>query len=145
MLLSNTLKKKNRIIKRIQEVEEDIRNNNSLPVVSERQVDVEGLFNERKFLIKELINLKLKIFIASEPIRENILKIAELKTEIVFLKSLSTKKGIVRESTYSSSENVEYKAVFGKQQIDEKIKDAETEIDALQDEIDCHNHKVEIE
>ena len=145
MLLSNTLKKKNRIIKRIQEVEEDIRNNNSLPVVSISEVDVEGLFKERADLIRELISLKLKIFIASEPIRENILTIAELKTEIIFLKSLSTKKGMIRESTYSSSENVEYKAIFGKKEIDFKIKLAEEKIDALQDEIDKHNHTVEIE
>ncbi len=145
MLLSNALKKKNRMVKKIRKTEEDIRENNSLPSVSKAEVDVEKLIRERETLINELINLKLKIFIASQPIRDNILRIAELKSEISFLESLSTKNGMVRESDYGKSENVEYIAVLGKKEVDEKTRLAEERIDELQDEIDKHNHTEEIE
>ncbi|HUS49033.1 MAG TPA: hypothetical protein VMZ91_02655, partial [Candidatus Paceibacterota bacterium] len=73
MLLSNALKRKNRTVKRIKEIEEDIISNNSLPTVSQREIDVEKILKERDILVQELISLKLKIFVASEPIRENIL------------------------------------------------------------------------
>jgi len=145
MLLSNALKRKNRTVKRIKEIEEDIISNNSLPTVSQREIDVEKILKERDILVQELISLKLKIFVASEPIRENILKIAELKSNINFLKSISTKKGIVRELCYHGSENVEYKTIIEKKEITELIKSSEEEIDTLQDEIDKHNHTVEIE
>ena len=145
MLLSNALKKKNRTVKRIKEIEEGIQENNSLPSISQREVEVENLLKERDTLVQELINLKLKIFVASDPIRENILKIAELKSNINFLKSIPTKKGMVRELGYRGSENVEYKTILEKKEITELIKSSEEEIDVLQEEIDKHNHTVEIE
>ena len=124
MLLSKASKCKNRMIEKIQMIENDVKEYNSIPETSTQEVDIQGLVQEREELT-----------------------IAELKSKIKFLKSVPTKQGLIREENYmrGSSDPVEYKTILTKKEVDSQVRNAEKKIDILQDQIDIHNHTTEID
>ena len=135
------------MIEKIQMIENDVKEYNSIPETSTQEVDIQGLVQEREELVSKLTKLKLAMFVVSEPIRDNILTIAELKSKIKFLKSVPTKQGLIREENYmrGSSDPVEYKTILTKKEVDSQVRNAEKKIDILQDQIDIHNHTTEID
>jgi len=147
MNIARCLKLKNRLTQKISKFQRDIIESNSIPESSEREVNVEKLDELRSKTVKELIDLKLKIEEASRPIREHILKIGELKSEIEFLKQISYERGeVLIRRPYQTQEVAEkYTTILTKRNIDDRIKKSEEEIDSLQEEIDNHNYTTEIE
>ena len=147
MKLAKALKYKNRLVKKISTVQRSISSYNSVEKGSTKEVDVSLAMGEYKKFIKELVELKIKMFEASRPIREHILKLAELKAEISWLREIPTLRGQARVSSYmrDDGEAVEYEAVFSRQEINKMIEDNEEQIDSLQEEIDTFNHTTEID
>ena len=142
MTLAKALKRKNRIAQKINTLQQEIQRENSARANNPRKIDVNKLMVDLQKAKNDLIKLKIGIFVASTPMRENILKMGELKAHVVFLRGISTKEGTV--SDYGETE-VEYTAVFDKLYIKTETERAEEEIDSIQDELDIFNHKTEVE
>ncbi|MCD6434836.1 MAG: hypothetical protein J7L15_00380 [Clostridiales bacterium] len=146
MKLAKALKEKNRLVKKIRELQVDISTYNSVVSDSEREVDIKSLMTELDQKVNELIVLKTKIFEASRPIRESIFRLSELKSKTSFLSGIDTTRGKVRSRHVMSSDaTVEYNAVLTKIDVDSLIENSENEIDSIQEEIDTFNHTAEIE
>lgn len=145
MTLAKALKLKNRLAQKISDLQMDIMSENSARADADRKISVEDLMKELEEAKKELIKLKMAIFVASTPIRENILKLSELKSDISFLRNINTKEGKVPEGGFGSEREVEYSVVYDKLYVRQTIKDKEKEIDDIQEELDKFNHTTEIE
>ena len=147
MILAKALKVKNRLVKKINSLQQDITGENSIRVDNERKIVVTELMETLHKTIEELIRLKIAIFAASTPMRENILRLGELKSRIVFLQGIDTAEGKMAEKdTYHrTSSEVEYAVEFDKLYIKEEVGQCEEKIDELQEELDQFNHKTDVE
>ena len=125
----------------------DIQTKNSVPVDQERKIDVTSLMSELNKTVNDMIRLKITIFVASMPVRETILRMAELKSKVAFLKGIDVHEGKGKDTgSYRMSEQdiefgVEYDIIWKR----EEIEKCEAQIDAMQEELDTFNHKTEIE
>ena len=142
MTLAKALKKKNRLTQKISKLQQEIQRENSVREDDPRKIKVEDLFNELDCKVAELIKLKIVIFIASTPMRENILRLSELKSKIVFLQGISTTEGMV--SSYGE-DTVKFIAVYDKLFVRDSIESCEKQIDEIQDELDKFNHTTTVE
>jgi len=141
MNLAKALKQKNRLIQTISELQSEIQRNNSCREDSLRKIDVNKSMEELLATTEELIKLKIAIFVASTPMRENILRLGELKSKIQFLRGINTQEGYV--DSYDSK--TLYVVAYDINYIKEETKKCETLIDDLQEELDKFNHITEIE
>ena len=146
MNLAKAMKVKNRKIKKISELQRDIQNNNSVIEEEgvERKFDIDKLLVDLDNEVKELIKLKLSIFIASTAMRENILLLAETKSKISFLNGIDTHEG-KNYNTYSSSPDANYKVAVDILWTRNEVNKLEELIDNLQEELDTFNHATHIE
>jgi hypothetical protein len=142
MILAKALKKKNRLAQKIAKLQQEIQRENSVRVDDPRKIKVEDLYEELDQKVNELIKLKIAIFMASTPMRENILRLSELKSKIIFLGGISTVEGKV--SQYGE-EPVEYSVAYDKLFVRDQIELCEKKIDEIQDELDKFNHITELE
>lgn len=142
MTLAKALKKKNRMAQKISNLQQEIQRENSVQIDDPRKINVEDLMKELEEEVNQLIKLKIAIFIASTPMRENILRLSELKSKIVFLQGVSTREGKI--SDYGDTP-IEYTAVFDKIFVKEQVSKCEEEIDDIQDELDKFNHTTVID
>ena len=141
MTLAKALKKKNRLAQKISNLQQEIQRENSLRVDDPRKIKVDDLFMELNTKVTELIKLKIAIFIASAPMRENILRLSELKSKIVFLQGISTTEGKVNNY---GEEITEYAVTYDKLFVREQVGLCEEKIDEIQDDLDKFNHTTEI-
>jgi len=141
MNLARALKLKNRLGQKIRELEEEVQKENSKRVGSIIKIKVDESMAELQKTINNLIKLKLAIFEASREMRENILRLSENKSKIVFLKSIDTTEGKI--SSYEGE--TEYEITYDKIYVKENIAKCEAEIDILQEELDRFNHSTEVE
>lgn len=89
-----------------------------------------------------LIILKTKIAQANSPIWEELFRLAELKGEIEFLKTLPTKDGKCEEIIgmgQREPKTVEYTAHWTQDVVDKEIADLQIEIEERQDKVDVFN------
>lgn len=146
MTLAKALKHKNRIAQRVQSVSNDIQSNNSILAVNEPEVDVKALDKMRRALVEHLIAVKTAIHKASDPIRKDIFRLAEVKVTIGFYRSLGTAHGKRSSDRYGGGgEFVEYKATIRKDHVDAINLELESEIDAIQEKLDQFNIATKIE
>lgn len=120
----------------------------NIPRVVEYNYDEEKpekLYRKYLELSRALVELKLDMWRASEPIRSRLLKMSEHKSFIAkVLKPLSL-NGEKTGKHVEYDDNVSYYAVFlDKEECQTKKKDLEKEIDFLQSEVDEFNHKTKI-
>ncbi len=141
MTLAKALKKKNRIAQKINTIQQEIQRENSARKDDPRKIDVNKLMDDLEKAKSDLIKIKISIFVASTPQRENILRLGELKAHVAFLRGISTKEGLA--SDYGETE-IEYTVIFDKLYIKTETERAEEEIDDIQDELDTFNHRAEI-
>ena len=141
MNLAKAMKTKNRVVQKISKLQQEIQRENSVQIDDPRKIKVEDLMVELQEKVDQLIKLKIAIFIASTPMRENILRLSELKSRIVFLQGISTREGKV--SDYGDN-LIEYTAVYDKVFVKEQVELCEEKIDAIQDELDKFNHTTEV-
>jgi len=140
MTLAKALKHKNRVAKRISQISNDIRDNNSILAINDPEVDVLGLDEMRKTLTGYLVALKTAIHRASDKVRDKIFESAELRVTIQFYRSLETQHGKREAHRFSSgNEFVEHKAVIRKEAVDRIVAGLEDDIDKIQDQLDEFN------
>jgi len=98
--------------------------------------------------VQDMIKLKLTIFIASTPMRETILKLAETKSRIAFLRGIDIHEGKGKESDnyrFGSNDETVYTVEFDIVHVRTEVAKAEALIDKMQDELDTFNHNTDIE
>ena len=147
--LAKALKIKNRLIKRIRKCDSNILKYNCVQGENEFVMDTTKVMEDRKSLVEDLVALKVAIASANDGIRTDIFRMSELKSMIVMLTGLDADvhEGVEMRENYATGDQVktEYRAQFGKLEIDEAIVLLESEIDNLQDNMDAHNATTEIE
>lgn len=108
------------------------------------EVDVAALFERREALRDAIVALKLLINTTNGPITGDIYQIAELKGDITFYSGLRT-NNVFQPNGHLNGGGTQYVAFKKKADVDAIKKKLETQIDALQEKIDKHNHKTLIE
>ncbi len=148
MSLAVALVFKKRLIEAIGTVGGNIQTYNSM-VVQEKDevpdrdgVDIDKAMAKRAELKTALINLKLLLWKASEPIRGKILLLAELKDDAVYYGSIPVTYGPVKG--YGEEKWAFNTAVIRKVNQTKLINDCKAQIDKIQSEIESYNHVTEI-
>lgn len=140
MTLSRALTYKKRVVERLNQIEKDIIEYNSIIVGNQREVKIETLIIERARVINHMINLKLKIQRKTDPIREVIFGLSELKAENDFFRKIPTTHGPVVNPKVSLEDKISYESIIKRKDIDSRIRENNAKIDAAQETIDQHNH-----
>lgn len=148
MNLSMALKRKNRLVRELEDRKTLLQSNNVREGENELDYDADELRAEVGELMGSLVSLKTAISLANAPIQSKIYRISELKGLIKLYQSLETKHGTFQENAHRYSDEIttkKYTATIRRKQADVIIKGLQEEIDSLQDEIDAHNHDIKIE
>lgn len=149
--LNKALKIKNRLSGELAKLQVIAVQNNS---VREDQLDgrtivLENVWNEMALTRASLIDIKGKIAAASAAIAPKLVKMAELKAEIVFLNSLPVKEGnedfVSGYGANSSVKTVKWNSYISAARKSELIREFQNSIDSLQDEIDEYNATTKID
>jgi len=144
--LAKALKLKNRLTGRLAEVTAEIQGNNSVlaeQVGSESVPDVRALLESRRQLVTALVDLKAAHYLANQPIQRQLYVLGEKKAEVAFLRGIHVRDGVERHS-YQNTE-LKWIAEIKKSEIDTNVRKLESEIDALQEEIDQYNYTAKVE
>lgn len=107
--------------------------------------DTKALYLMFKEKQEELLTLKAALNKANIPIQGTIYRLTELKSEINWLKGISTQEGKTSQHSYGniSVEN-EFIAQITTLELEKFISDRETELETLQEEVDKFNYTTEI-
>lgn len=101
-----------------------------------RSIDVTATFFEEKELVKRLAETKTAIAMANTGIVGKIIELAEAKSAISWLNSMSTREGVYEES-YSNRHT--YVAEIKKNDVMNEVNALQRHMEDLQDEIDAYN------
>lgn len=145
--LARALKTKNRITQRLKDTSKDLQDNNSIIEGGLRKVGAVDSMNNEEMLFEDLVLLKSRIAQANSAVQPAIIEIGELRSRIDRYKKINTDHGIVQpESRYGEKRDAITKsAVYSETDIRERVQSFESRIDALQEQLDTHNHTVTIE
>ncbi len=143
MNLSKALSEKNRLTRKIREIQNKIEAHNSYIKGSTPVYEIKKLLSELDKSIKELIVLKTKINNANQPVQNQIFKLAELKSFATFLRKLKIKEGKILDERWNS-EVTEWQSEFGTIDRDNLLENTEKEIDSIQVELDRFNFETKI-
>lgn len=143
MTLAQALKKKNKLVKQINEKKKRVRENNSILTTNTRSYVIADLRKDLAGLTDELIALKVQIQTANVPILAKIYQLSEMKDQIAFLRSVSTTVGKITNHYHNTAETV-FQAELTAVEVDTEVEALEAKIELLQEEIDTFNHKKKI-
>ena len=139
--LSRALKLKNRVVHRMSQLDTHIAAYNSV-VEDCQEYNVRQLYDERTALVERLVELKVALNAANQPIQKWIFAMAECKALVAMLGKVNTRHGPSVEGYSGVKTN--YVAEFRKPEVDREVRRVEKEIDRLQDELDRFNHRTMI-
>ncbi len=143
MNLSKALNEKNRLARKIREIQNKIENHNSYIKGSTPVYDIKQLLRELEVSINDLTALKTKIQHANQPVQDKIFRLAELKSFATFLRKLKIKEGKVLDDRWNA-EVTEWESDLGTIDKDKLLEDTEKEIDNIQVELDRFNFETKI-
>ena len=145
MNIAKALKVKNRLAGEISKLQNLIRKENCCRNDNPSRVDVVGEYKKLTDTITQLVDLKTKISVASQPIFDKIINLQEAKNQINFLNSLSTKEGNEKVA-YGQNTVIDYQwiSAINEEKRNKAIKNLEETINNLQDEIDTFNAQTEV-
>lgn len=141
--VAKSLKIKNRLVGRLNKIQDDIQSYNSVLQEQEGKVDVPLLAKQRDEIAECLIVLKTRIMIANQKIQEDLIRLGELKSKLSWIKEIPIRDGKERHG-YQNTEVV-WVATMKKKDIDTEVKRLELAIDSIQDRVDEFNHSTKIE
>lgn len=142
MTLKQALKKKNKLVKEMQEHMSLAQRNNSYSELATRNYSSRVELGKSIQKMNELIDLKTRIHIANQPVYELIFRLSELKTLIRGIKSISTTEGV--SSRGYSEESIKFLAEMNEVETRNLVKQYEDEIESIQEKLDHHNAVTEI-
>lgn len=145
MNVKQGLKKKNLLVKELQELYGRLAQYNSIEVGNVRPYSPKEMLEQINQKSNELVELKTKIHKANTPVYDKIFRLSELKSTITRLKSLDCTEGVSTDYYSRNRENPPVKtSEISVVERDELIKSMEGEIEDLQDSLDNHNQNTEI-
>jgi hypothetical protein len=146
MNIKQALKKKNKLVGLINEEFHKASQYNVIDEGNPRPYSATEAIGKWMQLTNELIVLKTSIHKANLPIYDKIFELSELKNQVKHLKSLNCVSGKVSTSRWGSdSEPVIKHAEINVVERDSMVKNLESRIESLQDELDQWNHNTTIE
>lgn len=144
MKLAKALKVKNELVTKLQKIYEQIAKENSVSQNTVRSYDVIQLMADSEKYRNLLIDLKVKIAAANNPIMPSIISMAELKNRITMLRNIDTTNG--EEHTFSSRHTPSIKQpIYTQLDIDKMIETAAASIRTIQENLDTHNYTTDID
>ena len=147
MNIVQALKARKRLVAQLQKVRTDIRDGNRVIVGNPRDVIVGEAMEREQIIFNKMVELRAAIAVANGPIWGHLLRMAEIKERIGFLRGIPTNAGkaVGRRSFMSDeSPDVEWEVTLTKREIDEGISSLELELANLQDEVDRFNAQTEV-
>lgn len=143
MNIKQALKQKNKLVNEINQNYEILKKYNSIDESNERRYRMNDVVDEINRLTGSLIDLKTKIHKANQPVFNDIFRLSELKNAVKQLQTIPTTEGKYVEmyGTNATVRKVELTVL----DIDKMVKEHQEEIDRIQDSLDLHNLKTEID
>lgn len=142
MKLTTALKEKNKLTKRISELEKIISQHNSDIKGNDKQFDVNQLLTELDTVTADLVKIKGSISEANQPINKFLIEMGEIRSQIAFLKKINVKDGQTSERYGTTI--VSYEAQLKQADIMKLVKTKEEKIEKLQELVEQHNFTTEI-
>jgi len=140
MTIKQALKEKNKLVKKISELNDKISTYNTIEVGNKRPYVIQDLFNELTESIKNLVELKTSIHKANEPVYHLIFRLSELKSLVSKLKTLSCGEGTFGDRYSRMRETpIIMESEFDIVRKDTLVLMYESEIEKIQEELDTHN------
>ena len=142
MNLAKALKVKNKKLAEYNKTLQKVMAYNSYEISSNKAYNAKELLQLAETQLSEYVALKTAIHAASQPVRDKIFLIGELKSLLSRIQGLSTNEGTVKNrysddvSTYASDITLLEK--------DAKIDELEKQIEELQDALDYFNATTEV-
>ena len=146
MNIKQALKEKNKLVKKLAEEFLKFSQNNSVEFGVNRSYDPAEALIRWIETSKELVALKTKIHRANIGVYDKIFQLAELKSLLKQLKSVDCAEG--KQQNHYRHAGVEAtikEAVLSIPKRDEMVKDMEKQIENLQELLDDHNAKTQID
>lgn len=140
MNLKQALKRKNRLVGLIAEEYKKVAQYNSVDDVNQRPYSVKEALQNWLSLTNELVTLKCKIQLANNKVNDKIFGLSELKTQVKLLKTLDCTAGKYY-SRWSEDVPLTKVAEISILERDAMVKNIETQIEKIQDELDEWNHQ----
>jgi predicted DNA-binding ArsR family transcriptional regulator len=140
MKINQALKLKNKLVARLNVLKTRMLQNNSIIKGSNPTYNSEECFKEYSKVQLELVTLKARISIATQPMFEHILRMGEYKSDIKILKGMNVKEGV--QAGYGTT--TEYICTISEKRRDEIIELEEQNIEIIQDKLDQFNATTEI-
>lgn len=144
MNIKQALKRKNKLVVLISEEYQRVNTYNSVEEGNTRPYSPTESLENWKNYINELIDLKTKIHSANKPMYEKIFRLSELKTMAKHLRNLNCNEGKERNRWADKNEPIIRTSEISLLQRDTMIKEVESEIELIQDELDRFNAVTEI-
>lgn len=141
--LARALKEKNRLVKQVKTLREQIAKYNSVVAGSDKPFDVPERFADYERAAMRLAKLKAAIQGANAPIYGHITEMAELRGMVAFLQMLDTKSG--RNVYGYQGEIVEYEVALDALKVEAELSRIEARLDDLQDQVDAFNSSTKLE
>ncbi len=143
MNLSKALNEKNRLARKIREIQHKIETHNSYIKGSTPVYEIKKLLKELDLSINALTALKTKIHHANQPVQDKIFRLAELKSFATFLRKLKIKEGKILDERWNA-DVTEWESELGTIDRDQLLEKTEKEIDNIQVELDKFNFETTV-
>lgn len=139
MKLSKALKLKNKKINEYNNLVTKMVSYNSYDTDTKKTYNSAELYKEVIVKQDDLIKFKTAIHLTSEPIREKIFRLGELKNLLMNLSRLNTAEGKVKSRGYGESDVSIYACDINEETKVQMIEAYQNEVEEIQDEIDAFN------
>lgn len=146
MKIIEALKEKNRLVRKVLELQNRITTHNCIIEGNPRAYDSKEVLEELNKTIDELIDIKTKITLANQSVQHKIYRLSELKNKIRFLKTIPTTEGKATSggSFYSQTETHVWESSIKTKERDGYVLELENKISSIQKELDDHNYNTTI-
>lgn len=145
MNIKQALKKKNKLVGLMSEEFGKMSKYNSINEGENRPYSTKDALDKWLDYSRELVELKIKIHVANQPVYSKIFTLSEKKNQIKLLKQLDCEEGKTAISRYGIDNTVIKTAEINVVLKDNLIKSIESQIEEIQDQLDAYNHVTLIE
>lgn len=143
MNIKQALKRKNKLVTLIVEEFSKASSYNSIEEGNARPYSATEAIQKWQEYSDELVSLKSRIHRANAPMYEKIFMLSELKSQVKHLKSLNCNQGKER-NRWNENEPIIRHAEINTVERDTMVKELESRIENIQDELDSFNALTEI-
>lgn len=137
--LAKALKLKNSLVRDLQIIKMNIQRSNTRRSDQPERNNVNELDKQLRDLTVSLVKLKSRIVESSVKIQPAILELGEVKSLIEFYRTVPVREGEEVVGIGTNGKVYTWNSQWDSNMVDTKVKDLQSRIDKLQDDIDTHN------